>query len=296
MKIYNELGEVTEITTPVETIKLCHSLSSRPIKSALLKGNSKAFVQYWYTAWSILSAKANLHTCKFNLHTDDIGKRLLEGLPYDNIVVDLNELDTHINLFASAKYLALQKEELGTIHIDGDVILDSPMASEMLNYEMCDIIVQNYESTYRREIMFIKPIIHRAEEYFGKGAFCCGIIGFNKQAAKDKFIDSYFSFARTLNSYPDLIDKINKYQPDVIFDLLFEQANLYTLCLNNKYTVKRLCRKLADIFELRHSGVNHYISKIKYLEENIAKCKAAVKEMAPEIYERLSKAEMEGLE
>ena len=295
MKIYNEYGEFTEIITPVECIKLCHSLSSRPIKKALLNGNTKAFVQYWYTAWSVLSAKANIPTCKFNLHTDDTGAELLEGLPYNNIIVDLNDLDTHLNLFASAKYIALQKEDIGRIHIDGDVILDNPLAIEMLNYEMCDIIVQNYESTYGRELSFIKPIIPRAEEYFGKGAFCCGILGFNKQEAKEKFIESYFAFANILKSHSDIIDKINKYQPDVIFDLLFEQANLYTLCLNNKYTVKRLCRRFNDIFELRHFGINHYISKIKYLEENIAKCKAAVKEMSPEIYERLSIAEVEGI-
>lgn len=296
MKIYNNTGEVTIITTPAEKLKLFHSLSTKPMQQAPYRfNNQKTFNQFWYTAWSILSAKQNIPDCQFNLHTDDIGARLLDGLPYDNIITDLNGLDTHLNLFASAKFKALEVEELGAIHIDGDVILTNPLAIEMLNYEMNEVIVQNSEPTYHREIALIKPLIHNAEELFGKGSFCCGVIGINNQKLKDRYIDEYFKYAAVLKKNSNIIDTIMQCNPRVIFDLIFEQANLFRLCVEGKYPVKRLCKNVSEIFQLRHSGVSHYIGSLKHKEENIARCKAAVKEMAPEIYTRLAVAEMEGI-
>lgn len=296
MNIYNSTGDITVITTPTEKVKLFHSLSTRPIKNAPYRfHNQKTFNQFWYTAWSILSAKENIPGCQFNLHTDDTGARLLEGLPYDNIYTDLNELDTHLNLFASAKFKALEAEELGAIHIDGDVILTNPLAIEMLNYEMNEVIVQNAEPIYQRELSLIKPLIHDADRLFGKSSFCCGVIGIANQELKDKYIGDYWRYAAILKRNGHIVDTIMKCNPRVIFDLLFEQARLYTLCVEGKYPVKRLCKNVSGIYELRHSGVSHYIGSLKHKEENIARCKAAVKEMAPEIYARLAVAEMEGI-
>ncbi len=296
MNVYNSNGEVTIITTPTEKLKLFHSLSTKPMQQAPYRfHNQKTFNQFWYTAWSILSAKQNIPGCQFNLHTDDIGARLLDGLPYDNIITDLNGLDTHLNLFASAKFKALEAEELGAIHIDGDVILTNHLAIEMLNYEMNEVIVQNSEPTYQREIALIKPLIHNANDLFGKGSFCCGVIGIANQKLKDKYIEDYFRYASVLKRNSALIDTITESNPRVIFDLIFEQAHLYTLCVEGKYPVKRLCKNVSGIYDLRHSGVSHYIGSLKHKEENVARCKAAVKEMAPDIYTRLEVAEMEGI-
>lgn len=296
MKVYNSTGEITSITTPVNKLKLFHSLSTKPMQQAPYRfNNQKSFNNFWYTAWSVLSAKQTFPNCQFNLHTDDLGARLLEDLPYDNIYTDLNTLDTHRNLFASAKFKALEVEELGAIHIDGDVILTNPLAAAMLNYEMNEVIVQNSEPTYQREITLIKPLIRNADVLFGKGSFCCGVIGINNQKLKDRYIDEYFKYAAVLKKNSNIIDTIMQCNPRVIFDLIFEQANLFRLCVEGKYPVKRLCKNVSEIFQLRHSGISHYIGSLKHKEENIARCKAAVKEMAPEIYTRLDVAEMEGI-
>lgn len=296
MELYKENGEFINTETPTNQIKLFHSLSTKPMQQAPYRfNNQKTFNQFWYTAWSILSAKRTFPNCQFNLHTDDLGARLLEGLPYDNIYTDLNTLDTHRNLFASAKFKALEVEELGAIHIDGDVILTDPLAAAMLNYEYNDVIVQNYEPSYEREILFIEPLIHNANELFGQGSFCCGVIGINNQKLKDRYINEYFKFAAVLKRNSSVIDAIMQCNQRVIFDLIFEQANLFRLCVEGKYPVKRLCKNVSEIFQLRHSGISHYIGSLKHKEENIARCKAAVKEMAPEIYTRLAVAEMEGI-
>lgn len=296
MKIYNEKDNY-DSSSQINGLHLFHSLSTRPLVNHTKRyHNEKAINQLWYTAWSILSAKKIFPSCLFNLHTDSLGAKLLEKLPYDNIIVDLDNLDTHLNLFASAKFVALESEPLGAIHIDGDVILTNPLAENMLNYEQNEVIVQNYEKTYLRELSLITPIIPNAYDLFGQGSFCCGIIGINNQKLKEDYINSYWKYSSILKKNSKIVDSIMESSPSVIFDLLFEQSNLYSLCVKGKYNVKRLCRNLSNVFEMRHMGISHYIAAIKHYEENITKCKAAVKEMAPEIYERLSKAEMEGLE
>lgn len=296
MKIFGSNGEIITLTTPTNQIKLFHSLSTRPIQHTIKRfDNQNSFNHFWYTAWSILSAKQTIPTCQFNLHTDDIGAQLLDGLPYDNIYTDLNSLNTHINLFASAKFKALEAEELGAIHIDGDVIITNPLAIGMLNYEMNEVIVQNYERPYQRELTMISPIIRNAKNLFGKGSFCCGVIGIANQQLKDKYIEDYNRYAAILKQHSYIIDKIIEANPRIIFDLLFEQSNLYTLCLNGNYHVKTLCKSLNEVFGLHHYGISHYMGFLKHKEENIARCKAAVKEMAPDIYNRLTIAEAEGI-
>lgn len=295
MKIYNA-NDCYDSSSQMNEFHLFHSLSTRPIVTHTKRyHNDRAINQLWYTAWSILSAKKIFPTCTFNLHTDNLGAKLLDKLPYNNIIVDLDNLDTHLNLFASAKFVALEAEPLGAIHIDGDVILTNPLAEKMLNYEQNEVIVQNFEKSYTRELALITPIIPNASSIFGRGSFCCGIIGIANQKLKDEYISSYWKYASILKKQSRIVDIIMKSNPNVIFDLLLEQSNLYSLCVDGKYNVKRLCRNLSNVFEMRHMGISHYIAGIKHLEENITACKAAVKEMAPVVYERLLKAEMEGI-
>lgn len=296
MKIYNSTGEIKQIITPKAQLQLFHSLSTRPLLDFYHRWeNDKAINTLWFYAWSILSAKHTFPDCQFNLHTDNAGARLLEGLPYDNIITDLNQLNTHLNLFASAKFAALANESLGAIHIDGDVILFKEQAKDMLDYEGKDVIIQNYESTYNKELALITPLMPNANKLFGQGSFCCGVVGINNQTLKDAYIESYWRYANIVKNNSELINDFMKMDPTILFDLLFEQSNLYTLCSNGNYAVKHLCRTLKNVIELQHTGISHYMGRLKHKEDNIARCKAAVKEMAPEIYTRLEVAEMEGI-
>jgi hypothetical protein len=82
-----------------------------------------------------------------NLHTDKRGYEYLKMCPYDNIFVDLDNVDLPSSrLYAAVKFKVMEKYPLGAIHIDGDVLLKNSNLLEHLLFDDYDVIVQSVEA------------------------------------------------------------------------------------------------------------------------------------------------------
>lgn len=237
----------------------------------------------YYFRWSVLSLKSVLPNATITLHTDDLGYKLLKELPYDNISIDLNNLDTPVQLWAGAKFKALQNEPLGAIHIDGDVIISKPEFANLINPKKYDLLVQCNETGYPRELKYISPIIKDSTERFGYYAYNCGIVQINNQQLKERYISEYKQLAKKLKHHSTFIKAITRKDSHISFDLLFEQTNLHKICNDSNYKVKTLAKSVRESNnQLPHYGYKHYIGNEKYLPQNLAKAKAAVRRLSSE--------------
>ena len=102
---------------------------------------------YIHSCYFILSCLyVNQIGGNINIHTDDKFASLIESCPYKNIYVDMNDCyNAPSDFFAYPKLLALKKEPLGTIHIDGDVFLKDSVILDLLKFNDYDCITQNLE-------------------------------------------------------------------------------------------------------------------------------------------------------
>lgn len=292
MKIYSPDNNSFVETDTTQPLRLFHSFRSKPFVEFTRYSDTQAlFTNLWYFAWSVLSAKSIFPNCTFNLHTDNKGVEYLSNLPYDVITTDLEGLKHSNYLWASGKFRALENEELGAIHIDGDVILSSTLAQELLMYEQNEVLVQNYEGIYAREIKYITPLLKNASNVFNKGSLCCGVIGINNQVLKQSYIETYNHYAHLINKYEHILSKTMNSNARITFDLLFEQSSLYNLCLEGNYKVKTLCRSLYELPNLKHSGYEHFMGKTKYENDNINRAKEAVRSLNLDFYNFLTDKE-----
>ena len=156
------------------------------------------------------------------MYTDKLGAEILSGFPYDEIVVlDIPE-PVNPRMFAAIKYFALDKEPLGTIHVDYDIMLDKPCIKPKEGWDLITQMKYTCKEFYlpQRKIL---------DEYGFPEAmtkiklspypYCVGVIGFNNEELKQKFLDNYFD---AVEMYSD--KKIN-----LTIDLLFEQTFISSL-------------------------------------------------------------------
>ena len=296
MDIYSTDNSKLSTIDDTKELSLFHSFRSEPFLEFNRYSQTKAlYSNLWYFAWGVLSAKSIFPECVFNLHTDNKGAEYLGSLPYDSITTDLEGVNQSKYLWAAGKFTALKNESLGAIHIDGDVILSNLKAKQLLSYEGNDVICQNKEGLYKREIEVITPILPFASTLFNKGALCCGVVGINNQALKDSYILEYESYSGVIRRNETFIAGLLNSNSCIAFDLLFEQSNLYNLCLNGNYNVKTLCRNLSELPNLKYSGYEHFMGRAKYEEANILRAKEAVKALNIDFYNLLMEKEYKGL-
>lgn len=179
---------------------------------------------------------ANRSGQPITMHTDEIGHRLLDHIPYNDIIVDLiGSQFPHPGAFAYSKFVALSNEPLCTVHIDNDVFIKDVRCVEILNnIHNVDVIVQSKDDVYEKQLhintrkifadtlrshnMYEDMTQHKCE-------YNTGVIGFNDQNLRDEFISNYLQM---IDESRDIISDVNC--PDIIF----EQGQLYYLC-NDKY-------------------------------------------------------------
>lgn len=269
-------------------MKLIHTLKT-------LKTNEKFYNLIWCTTLSCLYAKESGFNIK--LYTDSIAYKYLKHLPYDDIEVSLDDLPVIKSIYANSKYYALKKEPLDSIHIDCDVFLKSKfLYNEINNLNSFDVIVQNLE--IRNKIIFNDQphtkygggwdFANLCKQYFKPiwlkdkcdTMVNCGIIGFNNQTLKDTFIKSY-------EEGINIINNLDKFNNNIITDLVIEQQNLYDLCVYNNYNIKYLLNANTIQEDAIVKGYQHLIgdSKNKY----ITKIKQLVYKKDYKLYNKLNK-------
>lgn len=272
-----------------------HSFWSKPMTEISRWGYNNTIIKNaWYFAWSVLSLKKHIPDAKINLHTDEYGSVLLQNIPYDNILIDLEGIRDNKYLWAAGKIKALSEEELGAIHIDGDVIISSDEFLNKPQFSNADIIVQSLEPVlYFKETEYAKILLRElCQDYFESSACNCGLVQINNQELKDEYIRRYYFLASKLERQKNIFDTINERNKHLTFDLLFEQASLFKACKDGAYKLKVLANNnhQASVI-LPQFGYTHFIGSQKYSEENLAKARAAVKELNEDVYNYLTELE-----
>lgn len=162
-----------------------------------------------FSALSCCYAKAAGYS--LNLHTDYKGNELLKYLPYDNILIDLDNIDVSYQLQSAAKVLAYQNEPLGSIHIDNDIYL---YKYKDLSYDNFDIITQwghrdTISDNHMHYLKYVFKEVINDDWYNYNYTFHCGFVGFNNKQLLQEFTDDYFKTAYNYSKS----NIINTYSP-----------------------------------------------------------------------------------
>lgn len=212
---------------------------------------------YMHMAYFILSCiYAKQNGFEIVLHCDKKTYEILQYAPYDEIILDLEGIVINVDnrIFAWPKFKVMESEPLGSIHIDGDVLLKSPELLKRMDFTGYDVIVQNYEepggySKFTTDIEFKKA--HRGSKIIWQKCadilkYCeypkwapreihsmynCGIIGFNNQDLKKEYFDTYWLMLEEYSKHA--VKNIKEHA-----DLILEQQFLYDLCKYKNYKVK----------------------------------------------------------
>jgi hypothetical protein len=102
----------------------------------------KLFTSICYFTLSTIYIKNNGGNIK--LYTDSKFKEFIHA-PYSAILLDLEDLKINPLIWAWPKFIVLEKESLGTIHIDGDVFIKTPKCLDNLTFDESDCLVQGVE-------------------------------------------------------------------------------------------------------------------------------------------------------
>lgn len=202
------------------------------------------------------------------MYTDCVGAKLLDGFPYDKIEI-INMEDVNTAMFAAIKYFALQKEPVGVVHLDFDIIINKPC----IKTEGCDIIIE------RKVDLILGGKYKPAHEFFRENneleeigpdvlltpPFIVGTVGFNSESVREKFLKMYFK----------AVDLFRKKKTDAIIDLVLEQQYLPYISRNSNSSVycvaplaerKALFPEQCTYYSDEFSGYTHFHSRSKYSE------------------------------
>lgn len=270
-------------------MRFVHSYNTRPLdintydtdKELKTVGN----IVYFATSLAYLKKIGQIIV----LHTDTTGKSMLDYLPYDEIHLTLDEMPDHYSprFWAAGKFFAIEKEPIGSVHIDGDVFIKNVDIATRIEKSQCDLFVQNSEIA-----KFYKDyatLLYLKKDYFKEigidldksGGYCTGLMCFKNKELKDNMIATYKNIVSYFSeNYPILLSKNNFMTPDIIA----EQQCLYQL--SEKYNVETLLSvptenlKIND--EATKMGFQHVLTNGKYVQ--IDKCLKILKNLSPIIY------------
>lgn len=239
----------------------------------------------WCFALSCLYAKRS--GFKIVLHTDKKGAELLKSAPYDKIIVDLeDQISPRPRIFAWPKFKALQNEDEGAIHIDGDVFLKKGILRKLMKFDDCDIIVQSKEikGMYQYGYLWEESTQSFAHcEYPSflprrcKTMYNCGVIGFKDKKLWEEYNKWYWY----------LIDQYNCLGIDMcsVPDLIAEQQLLYEFAKHKNLKVRELINFESIQDSAKEIGYQHLLGSAKF--RNLDKIKQILKAMDINIYNKL---------
>lgn len=277
-------------------MRVTHSFWTKPALSKRWNINEQFKLNIWIYALSFVYLQKI--GVKKILHTDTFGKQLLDFLPYDEIHLtldELNKLNIHERIWAAGKIWAQEAEPLGSVHIDGDVLLKTIKLRDRIFNSKKDLLTQNLEYDYDSdyfsnqysidEIKRIIPSISNDEinVYGNKSAVNCGIVKFNNQELKDTYIKKYKEYLNMVqnNLTTNLSNDMN-YSPD----LIIEQWNLYNIIYSKNYTIDLLFPLNKTIQEdAKEIGYTHILGQSKY--KRIEEIKKRLYEENIDIYNKV---------
>ena len=232
--------------------------------------------------------------CTVNLHTDTLGAKLLNGVGYDNVYLTANEIPQDISpkIFAYIKSMALQREPVGTVHIDGDVLIKTEECLDIIFNHNCDCVLQSCETSlfwYNDACSFMIPFL--SEHLLSTGRhlhiydydFNTGIIGLFNSELKDLYIQNYQNLALSLSRYKYFyLIESNKHKFNAP-DWLLEQQLISNLteALKVRFVLPVDGPDYAKDRDLmaKEIGYTHLLGASKYQPDAIEKVKNKLKEL-----------------
>jgi len=134
------------------TMKIVHSFWSKPtFERGQYRGDDRKSggwleKKYNYMSWALSCLTFKKHYDFIELVTDSKGKSLLIdtlGLPYDNVVNELDKLnDFHTDLWATAKLFTYKIQDEPFMHVDSDVYI----WKRLTDIEDAPLVAQNEET------------------------------------------------------------------------------------------------------------------------------------------------------
>ena len=256
--------------------RFVHSFWTEPCR------NNKEKLKKYFTYFATSMAYIKQHGLPIVIHTDSYGKELFSKLPYDAIYTTLDNIPKDINskFFAYGKFLANEQEDLGCVHIDGDVFIENKeLANKILNFEG-DLITQNIEEGRTIQRFYRKWDFDDCKDIVNKylpmsdidKAYNCGIVGFNNQQLKNDYINGYINLVNELKGY-------NFESPFAIPDLICEQMFLYYLSPLSKPLFNDNINK-----EMKENGYLHVIGPNKMSDNIVAHVENKLNKINKKIY------------
>lgn len=273
-----------------------HSLWTSPIASDKYKLEANAYI------FALSLAYLKKLGCTVNLHTDTLGSKLLGGIGYDNIYLTADEIPSDISpkIFAYIKSMALQREPVGTVHIDGDVLIKKQECLDIIFNHNCDCVFQSCEVVipwYTNARSYMIPFLSEhllstgKKLYIHEYDFNAGVIGYFNSDLKDLYTQNYQNLALALSKYKYLylIDSNDSVLNTPDFTL--EQQLMVNITETSKI---RFVLPIDGIdFNKRNSiakeiGYAHLLSAAKYQSDNIEKVKNRLKEIDSDCFYKVS--------
>lgn len=275
-----------------------HSLWTAP----MIDNKEKLEVNIYLYALSLAYLKKL--GCTVNLHTDLLGSRLLNGLEYNNIYLTAEELPKSIDpkIFAYIKSMALQREPIGTIHIDGDVLIKKEECLNKIFNHNCDCVLQSCETFIDWEQdarSFMIPFLSENLLSTGKKLdiksydYNVGVIGFFNESLRDLYIQNYQKLASELSKY-EYLHLVNHNEGHLgVPDFVLEQQLIVNLTEENTVHFVLPVDSLSYVNDrnaiAKEIGYAHILGSTKYEPNNVNKIKQALFDINPEYFYNVSK-------
>ncbi|MDI1257342.1 MAG: hypothetical protein PSV16_14705 [Flavobacterium sp.] len=252
-------------------MKIIHSLWSLPLLRERW-GISEQFTRS-YNLFKLSFLYAKRLGYEVVLHTDDTGYELLKDVGYDRIELSLNDFkEADKDFWAMSKIRALELEDLGSIHIDGDVFLKSSRIKEIFEQDY-DVLTQmpealeNYNRNYRHQVELVNSVSKLIQSPV-RHSYNCGVIGF-------KDAELFSEYVKLSKALVDLYKNTFKLKDYYRYEyrhyermLIAEQYSLPVLTERLNKNAKFIINQDDDIDQVcEEYGFVHAIGQYKYSDE-----------------------------
>ena len=218
---------------------LVHSLWTAPMLNN--ERGQASYKQIETTIWCFASSVAYAKRLGEDIHlyADYFGRELLNFLPYNKIESLDIPTDFPTDFWAAGKFFALQRMQLGDIHIDGDVFLKTAELMDIIHGSLAgsDLIVQSIENSWSYDNEYYINCVNVIKDNgialpnqlpYVAPAYNCGLVGFNNKDLKEKYLQHYFQSVDIIKNHPTALEQIRS-NKETWMDLLIEQQHLFSL-------------------------------------------------------------------
>ena len=238
--------------------------------------NTISFTSQHKNVWKLALALAKKHYGQVSLITDDYGYDMMQDLPFDNFIVELNNVPDYSTIYTlgkiyAYKYICSLNEHF--LHLDGDVLLWEPLPSSVTDQPL---FVQSYDygimeidayNIYKLHADLNTAVPQDWIDNIGLKAYNTGIVGGTNISLINDYCDYVISmvnnpaFYKLWSGLPGQLshsttDNFNSSQTK---SLLLEQSNLAIFCKKLGISPSMLFDNLENSDNITYKKYSHLI-------------------------------------